>query len=115
MRITRKNGDEYIGTAKVINRRTHQTSDVERIVGNGSVQADAFTPFHSRVRIEVVSHRVRLADADGVSAKYAIDGLVNAGILKDDSTKYVEAVTYRQVKVKHKSQEQTEIIIEEIE
>jgi len=115
MRITRKNGEDYIGTAKIINRITDQAPDVECVACDGPLQADAFTPFNSRVRIEIVSYRIRLADADGVSAKYAIDGLVNAGILKDDSTKYVEAVTYRQVKVKHKSQEQTELIIEEIE
>ena len=44
------------------------------------------------------SIRKRLTDADGVSAKAAIDGLVLAGILPDDSPKYVKEVTYSQEK-----------------
>jgi Holliday junction resolvase RusA-like endonuclease len=38
------------------------------------------------------------SDADGISAKAAIDGLVHAGLLKDDSPKYVKEVSYSQEK-----------------
>lgn len=51
-----------------------------------------------RVCIHVHSIRKRLTDADGISAKAAIDGIVHAGILKDDSPKYVKEVTYSQEK-----------------
>jgi hypothetical protein len=61
-----------------------------------------------------VSHRSRLADADGISAKAAIDGLVMCGILADDSTREVDEVRHRQVKVKNVSDEKTEIIIERV-
>jgi len=115
MRITRKNGDEYIGTAKIINRRTQENARVERVVRDESVEAVSPYSFDTRVNITIVSSRVRLLDPDNICGKYFIDGLRKAGIIKDDSSKYVEAVTYRQVKVKHKSQEQTAIIIEEIE
>lgn len=49
-----------------------------------------------RVRIHVHSVRARLADADGISAKAAIDGLIHAGILADDSPACVESVTFSQ-------------------
>lgn len=52
----------------------------------------------SRVCIHVHSIRKRLTDADGISAKAAIDGIVHAGILKDDSPQYVKEVTYSQEK-----------------
>lgn len=51
-----------------------------------------------RVSIHVHSIRKRLTDADGISAKAAIDGLVLAGLLPDDSPKYVKQVTYSQEK-----------------
>jgi Holliday junction resolvase RusA-like endonuclease len=61
-----------------------------------------------------VSHRTRLADADGISAKAAIDGLVHAGVIRDDSTKEVREVSYLQVKVKNKNEEKTVIQIRRV-
>jgi hypothetical protein len=115
MRITRRNGDEYIGTAKIINRSADQATNVERVASDESIPKNEGPAFDTRVRIEVVSYRTRLADADGISAKAAIDGLVKAGIIRDDSPKYVEAVTYRQVKVGSKAEEKTELILEKCE
>ena len=51
-------------------------------------------------KIHIHSKRKRLADADGISAKAAVDGLVFAGVLKDDSAQYVTEVTYSQEKCK---------------
>ena len=65
--------------------------------------------FNTPVGIHVRSFRKRLADADGISAKAAIDGIVHAGILSDDSPKEVQKVTYSQEKC---SEERTEITIE---
>jgi len=57
------------------------------------------TTRHDPLRcIRVQSYRKRLTDADGASAKAAIDGLVLAGILIDDSAEYVESVSYSQEK-----------------
>ena len=89
-----------------------QASNVERPAGRkpkGPRQGAAFT---ARVDITVVSYRSRLADADGISAKAAIDGLVMCGILADDSTKEIREIRYQQVKVKNASDEKTEIILE---
>lgn len=52
----------------------------------------------SPVDIHVHSKRKRLADADGLSAKWVIDAIVKSGILRDDSPEYVKTVTYSQEK-----------------
>lgn len=49
-----------------------------------------------RCHIHVHSKRTRLADPDGISAKAVIDGLTKAGILPDDSAKFIEEITYSQ-------------------
>ena len=67
-----------------------------------------------RVRIHIESHRHRLCDPDGISAKAAIDGLIDARILPNDSTKEVESVTYSQKSVPRKSPEITIITIKEV-
>jgi len=69
-------------------------------------------PFDTPVRIHIHSIRKRLVDADGVSAKAAIDGLVRCKVLQDDSAKYVESVTHSQEKG---LEEKTIITIKEIE
>ena len=66
--------------------------------------------FNSPVRITVHSRRKRLCDPDGISGKAAIDGLVKAGLLEDDSAKFVTEVRYTQEKSKD---ENTTLIIEE--
>lgn len=104
-----------IGTATIIGgNATNCSAHLEPVVGNAPLEAKKGERFNSPVRITVVSYRSRLCDADGVSAKAAIDGLVHAGILQDDSPEYVSEVSYRQVKVKNKSEEKTQLIIEEV-
>jgi hypothetical protein len=95
-------------------RAAGQASDMERPVSRRSAQTRKDSPFDSRVSITIVSHRSRLADADGISAKAAIDGLVMCGILADDSTREVDEVRHRQIKVKNVSDEKTEIILERV-
>jgi len=118
------NGKEWIYDART---RTHrpaeavannndsgQAADVELPAGGQSVQASQGAAPNTRNDIEIVSYRSRLADADGISAKAAIDGCVAAGILRDDSAKYVREVRYRQVKVQNETDEKTEIVITEV-
>jgi len=54
----------------------------------------------ARVDIHTMSYRKRLADPDGLCAKWVIDGLVKAGVLVDDSHDYVRRVTGDQVATK---------------
>ena len=71
--------------------------------------------FRGPVHLLVTSYRHRLCDADGISAKAAIDALVLAGILKDDSSEFVKEVRYEQIKVENEEPEQTIIEIRECE
>ena len=48
--------------------------------------------------IHIHSVRKRLCDADGISGKAAIDGLIHAGVLQDDGPQHVESVSYSQEK-----------------
>jgi Holliday junction resolvase RusA-like endonuclease len=47
--------------------------------------------------ITIISFRKRLVDVDNISAKALIDGLVNAGVLEDDSPKHVDEVRLKQL------------------
>ena len=87
-------------------------SDLESVARNESLAANGVATFNSQVRLRIDTFRVRLADADGISAKAIIDGLVHCGILRDDSTKEIaEPVEIYQHKVKTTDQERTEIRI----
>jgi hypothetical protein len=85
-----------------------QVADVERSAGNESVGTQEGSRFHQRVRIHVHSRRKRLCDPDGVSAKSVIDGLVQGGVLQDDSTKCVSEIRFTQEK---SEEDETEITI----
>jgi len=87
---------------------------LEQDIGYGAVVAEEITPFDSPTRIHIYSRRKRLLDADGVSAKAAIDGLVHRGILHDDTTEWVEEVSYSQEKIQKGETEETFIIITEV-
>lgn len=74
------------------------TTNMEQNSSNASLGKEKTARFNSPVNITVHSIRARLADPDGISAKAAIDGLVNAGILLDDSPKFVKQVIFTQEK-----------------
>ncbi|MCK5608683.1 hypothetical protein KAR91_42795 [Candidatus Pacearchaeota archaeon] len=63
--------------------------------------------FNTPVCIVIHSYRHRLADPDGISAKAAIDGLVKADILADDTTKQIKEISYKQTKIKRPEEEKT--------
>lgn len=79
---------------------------MEQIAVDESVSEGKHTPLHPRVRIHIHSKRSRLSDADGVSAKAAIDSLVHCGLLHDDGPEEVAEVSYSQ----EKSQEEETIM-----
>jgi peroxiredoxin len=53
--------------------------------------------------------RKRLADVDGISAKAAIDGIVKAKLLSDDSAKVIKSFKVTQEKCDTTEQEKTVI------
>lgn len=105
--MSRKPTRRKYGTATIIGGTAENIANVERNTCNEPMGKGKVAAFDTRVRITVVSYRTTLADADGVSAKAAIDGLVRARIILDDSTRYVKEVRYRQIKVKTIEEEET--------
>jgi hypothetical protein len=93
---------------------TRKVTHLEPLASDEPLATGKGAAFVARIDITVVSYRSRLADADGISAKAAIDGLVMCGILADDSTKEIREIRYQQVKVKNASDEKTEIILERV-
>ena len=79
-------------------RVTDTDANVEPNTGNEPLGAKQALPFDSPVRIHIHSIRKRLVDPDGISAKAAIDGLVHAKVLEDDSATFVKEVSYSQEK-----------------
>ncbi len=53
-----------------------------------------------RAKLTIINYRNRLIDIDNISCKSAIDGLVHAGVLPDDSPEHVSEVTIKQLKAK---------------
>lgn len=77
-------------------------ADMERIAGNAPLakkeDPQPYTPGHDRCSVRIHSVRKQLADIDGISGKYALDAIVRAGIITDDSPEYVKSVTHTQEK-----------------
>ena len=67
-----------------------------------------------KVNISIVHYRHRKCDPGGISHKAAIDGIVDAGILQDDSAKEVEEIMERQEKILPGTPENTVISIETV-
>ena len=68
-----------------------------------------------RCNVHFHSRRHRLADPDGISGKAVLDGIVNSGLLANDSAKEIKHVTHSQEKIPGAAQEETVIIITEEE
>lgn len=93
-------------------RDTNTAADLEPDNQDASDAALQNGQFNQAVCIAVHSVRKRLADPDGISAKAAIDAIVAAGVLQDDSAKFVKEVRFTQEKG---SEEKTIIVIEAAE
>ncbi len=91
-------------------RDAHLESDLSA----AGLSKDAAPTFSSRVRIQFHHFRRRLADPDGLSVKSAIDALVAARILRNDSAKEVAEVSHIQTKIGREEQEKTVVTITRI-
>jgi hypothetical protein len=94
------------------NNITFPFANMESYFSNASLGAQEVKRLDSRVCIHIHSLRYRLADPDGLSAKAVIDGMVQSGLLPDDTSESVEKVTFSQEKI---GKEKKEITIVEIE
>lgn len=75
-------------------RAAISASDMESNSGNGPMAAQKIARFNSPVSIRVISYRKYRHDTDGCSVKAVLDGLVQSGVLPDDSSEFVKEVTF---------------------
>lgn len=97
------------------NRAANPAADVEPATCHEPMAKEEGPRLATPCRIHVHSVRHRLADSDGISAKAAIDGIVHAGVLPDDSPTFVKEVRYSQEKCGSHEQERTTITLESCE
>ena len=92
---------------------TNTNADLESYFRDATLPEDKFAEETSRVNIHVRSFRRLNADPEGISIKAALDGVVERGILTDDSSKQVKACTFENFTGCSKDEERTLIIITE--
>ena len=94
------------------NKSTVSASDLEQDIIHAALSAHGFKTLDTPVNIRVISYRRLNHDPDGVSAKAVIDGIVQAGILADDSAKQVQSITFESHQTEKGEEEKTVIEIE---
>lgn len=90
---------------------TNTATDLESASQDASSSENLCEFGNQAVRIHIHSVRKRPTDPDGVSAKAAIDGIVESGVLDDDNCEIVKSVTFSQ---EQGDEEQTVITIERL-
>lgn len=94
------------------NRIADTASNVELSPKRKPIRSYEGATFNTPVRVDIFSTRCRKTDIDGISGKAALDGIVDCGILKDDSPDQIER--YQIHKPTISKVEKTLIVIEEI-
>lgn len=97
--MKRRSKDGSKKKARSKNSSTYTIAHLECYFRDEPLAKEKVKRVDTPVCIYIHSKRKRLTDADGVSAKAAIDGLVISGILEDDNTEYVTRVEYSQEKL----------------
>lgn len=93
------------------NRVAGSHANMESHPRHASVGKEETPRLNGRVNLTVISYIHRDRDPDGTAIKYLIDSLVSNSILADDTAKEIGEITQKQVKVKNKSEEKTEVIL----
>ena len=107
-RHKRKPTPERYGSATV------RSAVVEPGTRHEQVEASKVKAFDTPVSIAVHNGRNRLIDLDNISIKAALDGIVIAGLLRDDSPQWVGAIEVTQEKCTGAKKEETIITLTEI-
>ena len=103
---------ELVLNGKNRNKTPIPHANMESNTGDEAAKANEIKKIDAQVSIHLHSKRHKLADADGLCAKWVIDSIVSVGILQDDSPKEVKSVSYSQEKVTKNEPEETIITIE---
>lgn len=107
IRWTESELNEYLAH---YNRSAVSAADVKPNLSNALDAAPQAVQVDKRFRVRVTSSGRRLADTDGNSAKAVLDGITAAGVWRDDSSTFVEEISFTQ-----KVGEEDQTIIEIVE
>jgi len=102
------------GQAREVDKITREERQDGMMLGMEAMQLHGNWPSNPAVQIEVTQHYSNIPfDPDGLACVVApyIDGLVDAGVMEDDSPKIVMAYVLRVQKVKRKIENKTIIKI----
>lgn len=101
--IVAKEQNERKERTKTRSKKSH------RIINDRTNHNDKESVSDRIYKINVISYRVRLCDPDNLVPKYYIDEMVRAGIIPDDSSKYIQSIEKKVIKVKKTEEEKTVI------
>ena len=114
MRLTEEEFERLMNERKIAkNRSAHPSPYVERPARHEPLAKKKSQRPDKKYRIHVCHRTNREADTDGRSIKATLDGIVIAGILPDDSAKFIKEITQSQEKIV--GDEETIITITEID
>lgn len=88
------------------------TGDGFEIADEGEEGAEVAWPVGGcKFKIYVTSYTRFHTDPDNIFPKYFIDELVRAGILPDDSSRYISSIEKEVIIVKEKNEERTKLVV----
>ncbi len=96
------------------NKTTVPVADTERPIQYAPPKTEQGCFVGKIVDLHFHSRRYRLADPDGLIGKAVIDGLVDFGLLENDSAKEIRFIIHSQEKIPKGEPEETILTIEEV-
>ncbi len=109
MRLTKEEYDELMSRPAIKARNQAPSAESQSLVQHEPLGAPEGKASHAtRYALSVTSYRVRLTDPDNLCPKYFVDSLRYAGLIPDDTCRDIE-LSIRQVRVKTKAEQRTEI------
>lgn len=114
LRMTQEDLDNY-NAKRNDAKNSGQVRDLQQRPDDESETTNGFKGFVQKVDIFCTHYRRKLADPDGPYTKHFVDGLVEAGVLRDDSLEEVNEIRHPQIKIESWEEEYFEIRIVETE
>lgn len=98
-----------VRSGKNNDRSSRSTAQSESNPVHAAEKPHAIKAIDERVVVTFIVHRHKLIDPDNNYSKHFTDGIVESGLLRNDTSSEIEEVRYRQVKIPEWEQERTVI------
>lgn len=103
------NHNARVRSGKNNNRGSGSAAKSESNTVDAAEKPNAFKAIDERVVITFIVYRHKLIDPDNNYSKHFTDGIVESGLLRNDTSSEIEEVRYKQVKIPEWEQERTVI------